>query len=259
VSTPETLLLGALAGCTIFLGLPIARLKNPPRTLQGFLNAVATGILFFLLFDVLSSATEPVDRALNAARAHHGSGVEFASYALTLLLGLAVGLLALVVFERRFLRGEPGVAPSGVSLGYMIATGIGMHNFSEGLAIGQAATTGALQLAALLIIGFGLHNTTEGFGISAPLAGNVPWRFIGTAGLIGGGPTFLGTVIGTVMHATFVYILFLALAAGSIIYVLCQLVPLIRRAQAHELVMGGLVVGFAVAYATDLFLLAAGA
>jgi ZIP family zinc transporter len=254
MSTAQMIFLGAVAGGTIFLGLPFARIKNPHRTLQGFLNAVATGILFFLLYDVLSQAIEPVDNALQ-----HGQHGNFALYLIVLLVGLAVGLMALVFFEQRFLRREPGVTPSGTSLGYMIASGIGMHNFSEGLAIGQAATSGAIQLAVILIIGFGLHNMTEGFGISAPLAGNASWGFIGLAGLIGGGPTFLGTILGISFHAEFIFVLFLALAAGSIIYVLSQLLPLIRRAQMQQLVMTGLVVGFAVAYGTDLVLVAAGA
>lgn len=259
MSTPQVLLLGAIAGTTIFLGLPLARLKNPPRTLQGFLNATATGILFFLLYDVLSGATGPIDAALLRAQNHHGSIAPFVTDLAALIVGLGVGLLALVTFEKRFLRGEPGAAPSGVKLGYMIAGGIGLHNFSEGLAIGQAATSGLLQLAALLIIGFGLHNMTEGFGIAAPLGGDASWSFVGLAGLIGGGPTFLGTVVGVGFHSQLVYILFLALAAGSIIYVLSQLLPLIRRSQMYELAMTGLVVGFAVAYGTDLFLMAAGA
>lgn len=259
MSTPSILLLGLLAGATIYLGLPIARLKNPPRSLQSFLNAVATGILFFLLFDVLSQATGPVDNALHSLTDAHGSGQTFALYLIALLGGLAVGLLALVAFERRFLRGEPGASPSGPHLGYMIAAGIGLHNFSEGLAIGQSAAANEIQLAALLMIGFGLHNMTEGFGISAPLAGSASWSFIALAGLIGGGPTFLGTIVGVSFHAQLIFILFLALAAGSIIYVLSQLMPLIRRAPVHELAMAGLVVGFSVAYGTDLVLIAAGA
>ncbi len=253
MSTPQVLVLGALAGGTIFLGLPLAKL-HPQRTLQGFLSAMATGILFFLLYDVLAQAVDPVNNAVKEA--HRGT---VAVDLIALIAGLAVGLLALVVFEKRFLRGEPGVAPSGAMLGYMIATGIGMHNLSEGLAIGQAATRNEIQLATLLIIGFGLHNMTEGFGISAPLGGNLSWAFIGLAGLIGGGPTFLGTIVGMSFHAEIVYVLFLALAAGSIIYVLSQLLPLIRRAQAQQLVMTGLVVGFTVAYGTDLVLIAAGA
>jgi len=252
------LLLGALAGGTIFLGLPVARVKNMPRTLQGFLNAIATGILFFLLFDVLANATGKVDLALAHARHEHAFVAPFVLDVALLLGGLAVGLLALVAFERRFLRREPGVAPPGKTLGYMIASGIGLHNFSEGLAIGQSAATGAVQLAALLIIGFGLHNMTEGFGISAPLGGNASWGFIGLAGLIGGGPTFLGTMLGIEFQSTAVFIVFLALAAGSIIYVLSQLLPLIRRQQAQQLVMAGVVVGFSVAYITDLVITAAG-
>jgi ZIP family zinc transporter len=254
MTTPQIVLLGALAGSTIFLGLPFARIKNPPRTLQGFLNAVATGILFFLLYDVLSNASSPVEAALTQ---HYNS--TFAVDLGVLIIGLGVGLLALVYFEGHFLRRGDGEGPSGMTLGYMIATGIGMHNFSEGLAIGQSASTGAVQLAVLLIIGFGLHNMTEGFGIGAPLGGGASWRFIGLAGLIGGGPTFFGTLIGVTFHATAIFILFLALAAGSIIYVLAQLMPIIRRAQMQQLVMAGLLVGFVVAYSTDMVLVAAGA
>lgn len=254
MTTPQMVLLGALAGGTIFLGLPLARIKNPPRTLQGFLNAMATGILFFLLYDVLSNASFPVQLALT--RKQHGA---FAVDLLVLVLGLAIGLLALVFFEGRFLRRDGGNPPSGTTLGYMIATGIGLHNFSEGLAIGSSAATGAIQLAVLLMIGFGLHNMTEGFGISAPLGGGASWRFIGLAGLIGGGPTFIGSLLGITMHSTIVFVLFLSLAAGSIIYVLSQLLPLIRRAQMQQLVMTGLVVGFVIAYSTDLVLVAAGA
>ncbi|HLJ66925.1 MAG TPA: zinc permease [Chloroflexota bacterium] len=254
MSTVEMVGLGAVAGASIYLGLPIARLKNPPRTLQGFLNAVATGILFFLLYDVLAQAIDPVNRAVK-------SGLRAA--ALTdlsvLVVGLGVGLLALVFFEQRFLRRDGASAPSGMALGYMIAAGIGLHNLAEGLAIGQSAATGQIQLAVLLIVGFGLHNTTEGFGIAAPLGGNAPWSYIALAGLIGGGPTFLGTIVGINFHATVVYVLFLALAAGSIIYVLSQLLPLIRRVQMQQFVMVGLLVGFTVAFGTDLVLVAAGA
>jgi ZIP family zinc transporter len=250
----ETVVLGLLAGGTIFLGLPIARLKNPPRLLQGFLTAMATGILFFLLYDVLSKAIEPVDHAVKV-----GAKATSTEYLVVLLAGLTIGLLSLVLFEQRFLRREPGAAPSGTTLGYMIAAGIGMHNFSEGLAIGQSYATGAVQLAVLLIIGFGMHNMTEGFGISAPLAGNASWAFIGLAGLVGGGPTFLGTIIGVSFQSEVIFVLFLSLAAGSIIYVLSQLLPMIRRAQMQQFVMMGMLVGFTVAFGTDLVLTAAGA
>lgn len=81
----------------------------------------------------------------------------------------------------------------------LIAVGIGLHNFSEGLAIGQSAASGEISLAVLLIVGFGLHNATEGFGIVAPMAGQSSrpsWSFLAALGLIGGGTTLVGTLIG---------------------------------------------------------------
>src|SRR5437016_2311766 len=80
-----------------------------------------------------------------------------------------------------------------------VAIGLGLPNFSEGLTIGQSAAKGELSLALLLIIGFGLHNATEGFGIVAPLSAEAvrpSWAFLCGLGLIGGGPTFVGTIVG---------------------------------------------------------------
>src|SRR5207248_1051293 len=74
------------------------------------------------------------------------------------------------------------------------------HGFEPwGLAIGQSAANDEIKLALLLVIGFGLHNSTEGFGIVGPLcaeADRPSWRFLGVMGLIAGGPTFLGTLVG---------------------------------------------------------------
>src|SRR5690242_13125918 len=94
--------------------------------------------------------------------------------------------VALSALERRALQ-----------TGMVIATAIGLHNFAEGLAIGVSAKTGEVALATVLIIGFGLHNATEGFGIVGPLGGVRPsWGWLGLAGLIAGGPTLLGTIVG---------------------------------------------------------------
>jgi ZIP family zinc transporter len=149
---------------------------------------------------------------------------------------------------------------SAQTLALIIATGIGLHNFSEGLAIGQSAAVGALQLATILIIGFGLHNMTEGFGIAGPLTGQtVSWKFILLAGLIGGGPTFLGTGIGIAFHSTEIFIFCLTLAAGAIIYVVAELLGVARRFKAQEIVMWGLLIGFLLGYVTDLVVTYAGA
>lgn len=129
----------------------------------------------------------------------------------------------------------------------MIATGLGLHNFSEGLAIGQAASTGAIGFAVTLIVGFGLHNVTEGFAVAAPVAaaGEVPsWSFLGVAGLIGGGPTFLGTLIGYRVTSPEAFVLFLALAAGALFYVIGEMFVVGRRFQQAPVSAWGIIIGF---------------
>ena len=82
-----------------------------------------------------------------------------------------------------------------------------------------------MALALILIIGFGLL-VAEGFGIVAPMSGaeeDASWGFLGLLGLIGGAPTFLGTLIGQSFVSEAVSVAFLALAAGSLLYVVMQL------------------------------------
>src|SRR5262249_1167844 len=101
--------------------------------------------------------------------------------------------------------------------GMTIAIAIGLHNFAEGLAIGVSAKPGAIGLATVLIIGFSLHNATEGFGIVGPLGDVRPsWAWLGLAGLVGGGPTFLGTLVGYQVHSDALELCFYALAGGAI-------------------------------------------
>jgi ZIP family zinc transporter len=247
--------LGAIAGATIFIGLPIGRIRGVSRTVQGMLNAAATGVLIFLLWDILSHASAPVETSLTAI--HRGDG-RFVALALIFAAGIGIGLLGLVYFNGRLFgrtKNAPPAAPK--TLAMMIATGLGLHNLSEGLAIGQSAATGAVAFALVLVIGFALHNITEGFGIAAPLAtdASIPsWGFLLTAGLIGGAPTFLGTVIGYVFTSTYIYVLFLALAAGAILYVINEMFHIGRRLNSPAAMAWGLLLGFLLAYGTDLFL-----
>src|SRR5207248_3378946 len=110
-------------------------------------------------------------------------------------------------------EGPEAARPRALQTAMVIAVAIGLHNFAEGLAIGVSAKAGAIGLATVLIIGFGLHNATEGFGIVGPLGGVKPsWKWLGLAGLIGGGPTFLGTMVGYAVTSPALELAFYALA-----------------------------------------------
>jgi len=192
VSETQTLLLGFIAGVTILIGLPLGKVRSPRPGLRQFLNALAIGILLFLLWDVLVHAFEPVDIALG--RLHDGdAGIgPVLGYGALFFLGLATGLLSLVYYEswlasRRqpgnfgpgtMAPGELAAARAGIAgwsaarrLSLLTAVGIGLHNFGEGLAIGGSAAAGEIGLATVLVIGFALHNGTEGFGIVIQLLG----------------------------------------------------------------------------------------
>ena len=137
--------------------------------------------------------------------------------------------------------------------GVAIAVAIGLHNFAEGLAIGVSARAGAVVLATVLIIGFALHNATEGFGIVGPLGDVVPsWKWLGMAGLIAGGPTFLGAMIGYAVTSGSLELWFYALAGGAILYVIGEVWQAMRRYGYRELGLCMLAAGFMIGVVTDL-------
>jgi zinc transporter, ZIP family len=279
----QTTLLGAFAGATIFLGLPLGRVQGLSAWLRGFLTMLSAGILLFIFFDVMSQASDVVDGAI--ARGHHGgSWVPFGMDAVMLMVGFVVGVAGLAWSERQLHRRRRPLAPmaggsvedaalagldvaalaeqarrSSLALGMMIATAIGIHNFSEGLAIGVAARAGEVALAGTLIVGFALHNATEGFGIVGPLGDVRPsWRWIGLAGLVGGGPTFLGATIGYRVSSKPLQLAFLSLAAGAILFVVGELWNGSSRRASRGMVLTGLVIGFLIAYGSDLVITLAG-
>jgi ZIP family zinc transporter len=264
--------LGLVAGLTIFLGLPVARLSNVSPRVRGMLNSLSVGILLFLLIEIAVHAFEPVEEAFVEASQGAGTSGDAVLMAIVFAAGLMVGLLSLVTFEARFLRKAASGGGGGIvgrlaktpmeRVSLMIAVGIGLHNLSEGLAIGAAAATGAMSLALFLGIGFGLHNATEGFGIAAPLAGARPsWRFLIAAGLIGGGPTFLGTLIGSGFESERVSVLFLALSAGALVYVIRELLFHGRGPsddpRDRAWVTGAIGVGLIIGVATEVALVVA--
>jgi ZIP family zinc transporter len=279
VSSLQILVLGALAGSTILLGLPLGRVASPSIRLRAALSATATGILLFLLYDVIHGGIEPVDEALSSA-VDGGSWGHFFWLAILFGAGATAGLMSLVYYDGwlKQKRDRAMLGPGAASaaefegswaaslsaaswLSLLIATGIGLHNFSEGLAIGQAGAQGAISLAVVLIVGFGLHNATEGFGIVAPLSGDPvrpSWRFLALLGLIGGGPTFVGTLIGQAWASEELSILFLALAAGSILYVVIELFNVNRRLASKTLITWFVLAGLFLGFATEFVVAAAG-
>ncbi|HUX20640.1 MAG TPA: hypothetical protein VMW69_05325 [Spirochaetia bacterium] len=268
MSFAHLLILGAIAGLTIFLGLPVAALNRIGAKAKSVLTGIAIGILLFLAVEILSKVLEAGQQTLlGATKGQLTTG--YASLTLALLVvGILSGLLGIPLIERGIIKPltsrktppDGRTAPSPTSLSLAIASGIGLHNFGEGLAIGQSAATGAISLAVLLIVGFGLHNMTEGFGVAAPLTGTKPsGLFLVGAGLIAGGPTFVGTLVGSIWTSNLAMVIFLSIAGGSLVYVTLELLAIGRNSLAKLPLLASIAGGFMVGYLTDLITGVAGA
>jgi ZIP family zinc transporter len=278
----ETVLLGAIAGLTIFVGLPLGRASFGGERLRVALAMLSVGILTFIFMDVTSAAEGILATALHAFKNHRGSFGHLLALFVLLAAGFTAGTAGIASVERAARRrarpaiagasAEVTLAPAALAsaelqarratlrTGMTIAAAIGLHNFAEGLAIGVSARAGAIGLATVLIIGFGLHNTTEGFGIVGPLGQTRPsWRWLGLAGLVGGGPTFLGTLVGYQVNSAALELCFYALAGGAIIYVIGEVWTGVRRHGHRLLGLNLLAVGFLLGIATDLIVTYGGA
>jgi zinc transporter, ZIP family len=282
VSFAETALLGALAGFTIFIGLPVGRLQVLNTRARVCLAMFAVGVLAFIFVDVLSHGFQIVEDAVTKFHDHEESFWHAAGFAALLGGGFALGSAGLATVARHMQSGTSApkppvaggsaeaqtVAPQwveGVAMdaaaartaalrtGMTIAAAIGLHNFAEGLAIGVSARAGEIGLATVLIVGFALHNATEGFGIVGPLGAVRPsWKWLFVAGLVGGGPTFVGSMVGYAVTSQPLELFFYAVAGGAILYVIGEVWQSMRRIGHRELGMWLLAAGFFVGVVTDL-------
>jgi len=226
--------------------LPV--LRRAGRPLVRVLLALTVGLLAFLAVD---AAVEGFDLAGRTGGAFGGP--------LLVFLGGALAFLALTAVDRLLQNRSSendGGQPDGRRLALMIATGIGLHNLGEGLAIGSAYAVGELALGAALVVGFALHNTTEGLAVVTPLTRLQPslGRLLGL-GLLAGAPAIIGAAIGVTVNNGALASLLLGVGVGAIVQVVMQITPGLRDQAGRVLglpVVGGLSAGVVIMYATGL-------
>ncbi|WP_419879525.1 ZIP family metal transporter [Brevibacillus centrosporus] len=171
--------------------------------------ALTIGLLIFLVVDTFE---EGLEIAGEAAAVYQGVSVLF--------LGALLSFLGLIAFDQYNERKQRW-NQSGLRTSYLLASGIGLHNLGEGLAIGSAFALGEGALGTFLVIGFTLHNITEGIGIAAPLLNEKPKaRTFLSLAVIAGAPAIIGTWIGGFAFSPILATLFLGIGAGAIIQVI---------------------------------------
>jgi ZIP family zinc transporter len=240
------LLVGVVPVALGLLWLPSLR-RADARWLAAFM-ALTAGLLTFLGIEALGEAFER-QAALPAPIA--GVGL--------VLLGVALSYLTMTFLGTRLARGGQGAAVGAASLALLVAVGIGVHNFGEGLAIGTSFAFGELTLGTFLIVGFMIHNVTEGLGIAAPAAESRA-RFglgrLAVLALIAGGPAILGTWLGGFASSDLLAVVFFAVAAGAALEVVVEVGRYVARRVAGGLrsgwVLGGFLAGIAAMYVTGL-------
>ena len=216
---PELVVLSAVMGLSIYLSLPIVLAKSVASRTIIVLNAVAIGILIFLLADVFSDAATII--YTNPASPYLASW----TYAVAFVVASAGCFLVLLHSEHH--SGARHLSPRRLAL--IVALAIGFQNLTEGLVFGATWALGAIGLLTVIFVGFFLQNVTEGFPIAAPFLGKNE-RSVGTLALlflVGGLPTILGGVFGYFYNNDLLDVTFDALAIGAILY--CIL-PMLRSA-----------------------------
>ena len=236
--------LGILAGVVpVYLGIAVALVlrRALPRTWEAGLIGLSTGVLIYLFFDLMHEAVELM-------------GVRDPFSWLLFLGSLFLSFVGLVHLEKhQFLKGRH--ADQALTLPFVIAAGMGLHNLGEGLAIGTSYAGGEWALSGLLVAGFALHNGTEGFGIvGAAGQSPIPPRTVVLLGLTGGAPTCIGTVLSGLIVSPYLSLVWYALAAGSLLYVVFALVAMTYTSSRKVHMAYGVWTGIALMAMTAMFL-----
>lgn len=233
----------------VYLGLFwFPALRRLGRRWMVFLLAITAGLLVFLGLDTLAEALEQANAVPSPLQ---GIGL--------VGIGAVATFFLLDAISRRQATSGKSEASQRLSLAYMIATGIGLHNLGEGLAIGAAYNVGEIALGAFLVVGFIIQNITEGLGIIAPVLRDRPGvGSLALMGLVGGAPAILGAWIGGFAPNAALAVLFLAVGTGAVFEVVYEIAKLIQKDTARQsmpiTVFSGLVTGMLLLWVTGLLI-----
>ena len=227
----------------VMIGLMwIPFIKKISKSKYRFFLALTTGLLLFLGID-------SVEEALNVSVDNLSD-----SFNGTLLVATTIVLSFLGLYytsEKLSGKSNSLKLSKPVAIGLMIAIGIGLHNFGEGLAIGAAVGLGSIAFSTFLIVGFALHNTTEGFAIAAPMSrGKLMVGKLMIMGMIAGIPAIFGAWIGGFAYSPFFSVVFLSIGAGAIFQVIVIIFKWIVDEGDKNLSSASVVSGFAIGMLT---------
>lgn len=212
-------------------------IKKISKSKYHFFLALTAGLLLFLGIDSIEEAFDVVDENLNGS--FNG--------ALLIATTIVLSFLGLYYTSEKLTGSADALKISKpVAIGLMIAIGIGLHNFGEGLAIGAAVGLGSIAFSTFLIVGFALHNTTEGIAIAAPISrGKATVGKLLGLGLIAGAPAIFGAWVGGFAFSPLSSVIFLSIGAGAIFQVIVVILKWIREEGDKSLSSAAMASGFA--------------